>query len=148
MPAARPSTVAEYLESLPPDRREVVSKVRDVVRKNLPKGYEETISFGMIGYGIPLSRYSKTYNGEPLSYAAIAAQKNHYSVYLMCVYGDDAETKWLAEEFRKAGKKLDLGKSCLRFKKLEDLPLDVLGKAIAKTPPEKYIEKYEASRKR
>ena len=148
MASSQASTVDEYLGSLPPERREVISTVREVIRRNLPPGYEETMAWGMIGYGIPLERYPNTYNGQPLGYVALAAQKNHYSLYLMGVYGDPEREKWLAEEFRTAGKKLDMGKSCVRFKKLDDLPLDAIGKVVASVPPEKYIEIYEASRAR
>lgn len=141
-------TVEGYLEELPEDRREVVSTVRQAVLKNLPAGYEESMNWGMICYGIPLERYPKTYNGQPLGYVALAAQKNHYALYLMGVYQDSDQESWLREEFRKAGKKLDMGKSCVRFKKLDDLPLDVIGKVIAGTPPEAFIAQYEASRER
>lgn len=141
------TTVDEYLKSLPDDDREVVSAVRKVVRANLPEGYEEAMASGMIGYGIPLSRYPKTYNKQPLSYVALAAQKNHYALYLMCAYMDAAQMKALEDGFRKAGKKLDMGKSCLRFRSLDDLPLDVVGSVIASTPVERYIEIYEGTRK-
>ncbi|MGH7724944.1 MAG: iron chaperone [Candidatus Eiseniibacteriota bacterium] len=124
-------TVTEYLASLPAERRAVVSKVRDVVRRNLPKGYVETIGWGMINYEVPLARFSDTHNGRPLCYAGLAAQKNHYGLYLMGLYVDSRRTEWFAGEFKKAGKKLDMGKSCVRFRSLEDPPLDVIGKAIA-----------------
>jgi hypothetical protein len=137
------TTVKELLAGLPEDRRLVISTVRDVVLKNIPKGYEEGIGYGMITYSIPLERYPNTYNGQPLMYAALAAQKNYYALYLMCVYGSVERQGWLEAEFKKAGKKLDMGKSCVRFKKLGDLPLEVIGKCIAATPVENYIEGYE-----
>lgn len=140
-------TVDEYLKQLPDDDRKVLSAVRKVVRANLPKGYEEAMANGMIGYGIPLSTYPKTYNKQPLSYVALAAQKNHYALYLMCAYMDAAQTKALEDGFRKAGKKLDMGKSCIRFKSLDDIPLDVVGEVVASTPVERYIEIYEGTRK-
>ena len=140
-------TVDEYLKQLPDDDRAVLSAVRKVVRANLPKGYEEAMANGMIGYGIPLSRYPKTYNKQPLSYVALAAQKNHYALYLMCAYMDSAQMQALEDGFRKAGRKLDMGKSCIRFKALEDLPLDVIGGVVASTPVERYIEIYEGARK-
>jgi hypothetical protein len=102
-------TVDEYLKQLPDEDRKVLSAVRRVVRANLPKGYEEAMANGMIGYGIPLSRYPKTYNKQPLSYVALAAQKNHYAVYLMCAYMDPEQMKALEDGFRDAGKKLDMG---------------------------------------
>ena len=145
MATSKAATVDEYLAELPPERRTVVAKVRDVVRRNLPKGYAESMNWGMICWELPLSKYPDTYNGQPLAYAALAAQKNYYSLYLMNEYGDG---KTLREEFTKAGKKLDMGKSCVRFKSLDDLPLDVIGKAIASTPPEKLIERHERSRAR
>lgn len=148
MPSSGVTTVEQYLDQLPPERREVVSKVRDTIRRNLPKGYEETINSGMIGYEIPLSKYPNTYNRKPLSLAAIAAQKSHYAVYLMCAYQDPKQAKWLEQEFAKSGKKLDMGKSCVRFKKLDDVDLNAIGKVIADTPPEKFIKQYEAGRKR
>ena len=141
------ATVQEYLDELPEDRRAVVSAVRDVVLRNLPSGYRETMNWGMISYEIPLERFPDTYNGRPLGYAALAAQKNHYALYLMCFYGDSGQEAWLKEEFQKAGKKLDKGKACLRFRKLEDLPLDVIGRAVARVTPEKYIAHYEAVRR-
>ena len=140
------TTVQGYLDELPEDRRAVVSAVREIVRRNLPAGYQETMNWGMISYEVPLERYPKTYNGQPLAFAGLAAQKNHYALYLMCVYADSEQEGWLREEFRKAGKKLDMGKSCIRFKKLEDLPLDVIGQVIAGVPVEKHIAIFEASR--
>ena len=140
------STVDEYLAELPEDRRAVVSAVRDVVLRNLPEGYRETMAFGMISYGIPLERYPNTYNKQPLGYAALAAQKNYNTLYLMAPYGSPEHLEWLREEFERAGKKLDMGKSCVHFKKLDDLPLDVIGKSIASTPPDAFIAQYEAAR--
>ena len=144
----KPMTVQEYLQNLPEERRAVVSEMRELILQHLPEGYRETFNWGMLSYEIPLERYPKTYNGQPLGYLALAAQKNYYSLHLMGVYGDPAQEAWLREEFRKAGKKLDMGKACLRFKKLEDLPLETIGQVIARTPPGKYIERYEASRRR
>ena len=146
MASSAARTVEQYLKELPAERREVVSTLREVIRKNLPKGYQETMNWGMISYEVPLDRFPKTYNGQPLMYAALAAQKNHYAIYLISMYQDGAPTGWFAEEFRKAGKKLDMGKSCVRFKRLEDLPLETIGKAIRGTSPEKLIEIYERSR--
>ena len=147
MATSSAATVDEYLEELPPDRRAVVSEVRTMIRRHLPEGYAETMSFGMIGYGIPLERYPNTYNRQPLSYVALAAQKHGYSLYLMGAYQGEDEAR-VREAFAKAGKKLDMGKSCIRFKKLDDLPLDALGEIIASTPPEAFIARYEAARAR
>ena len=148
MASTTAQTVEAYLDELPPDRRAVISTLRDTIRKKLPKGYRETINWGMIAYELPLERYPDTYNGQPLMYAALAAQKNHYAVYLTGLYQDPEDEKRFRAEFARAGKKLDMGKSCVRFKKLEDLPLDVIGRTIASTPPEKFIKRYEASRKK
>jgi hypothetical protein len=140
------TTVAEYLASLPDDRRDVISRLRALVKKHLPGGYKEQIGWGVITYAVPLETLPDTYNGEPLCYAAIAAQKNYYSLYLMGAYGDARQAAWMADEFKKRGKKLDMGKACVRFKALDDLPLDVIGEVIASKPMEKYIEMYQASR--
>ena len=148
MASTSAETVEAYLDELPPDRRAVISTVRDTIRKQLPEGYRETMSWGMITYEVPLERYPDTYNGQPLMYAALAAQKNHYAVYLTGLYQDPEDEKRFRAEFAKAGRKLDMGKSCVRFRKLEDLPLDVIGRTIASTPPEKFIKRYEASRRR
>lgn len=139
-------TVSEYLSSLPAERRAVVSKLRSFVKKHLPKGYKEQIGWGAITYAVPLKTLPDTYNGEPLCYAAIAAQKNHYSLYLMGAYGDPKQSKWMASEFKKRGKKLDMGKACLRFKSLDDIPLDVVGEVIASKPLEDYVDDYRSSR--
>ena len=146
MAASKAATVSAYLKSLPPERRRVVSTVREVVLKNLPTGYRESMGFGYITYGVPLETYPGTYNGQPLCYAGLAAQKNHYALYLMGAYADPTKGKRLAAEFRKRGKKLDMGKSCLRFKTLEDLPLDVIGDMIASIPPDEWIEHFEKTR--
>ena len=118
MVSSKATTVAAYLAELPAERRAVIAAVRKVVRKHLPKGYVETMNWGMICYEIPLKRYPVTYNRQPLSYAALAAQKNNYALYLTGCYGASALQQKLAAAFKAAGKKLDMGKSCLRFKKL------------------------------
>ena len=140
------TTVAGYLAELPKEKREILAAVRKVIRKNLPRGYREGMGWGMIAYVIPPERYPETYNGQPLCYAALAAQKNHFALYLMCVYGGFGPVKTLTDGFRKAGKKLDMGKSCIRFRRLEDLPLAVIGDVIASTDPDVYIARYEAVR--
>ena len=142
------TSVSEYLKSLPHDRGKAISAVRDTVRKNLPKGYQESMDYGMISWEIPLEEYPHTYNKKPLVYAALASQKNHMALYLMSAYSSDKDRKQLEEGFRKAGKKLDVGKSCIRFKSLDDLPLDAIGKVIASTPPDEYIKRYEKAKKK
>jgi uncharacterized protein YdhG (YjbR/CyaY superfamily) len=140
--------VDDYLQELPSERREVVAAVREEIRRNLPPGYVEGMNWGMIAYEVPLERYPDTYNRQPLAYAALAAQKNYYAVYLNCVYlRPDGEAR-VQEEFERAGKKLDMGKSCVRFRNLEDLPLAVIGKLISETPVDDFIQLYEASRRK
>jgi hypothetical protein len=135
------TTVEQYLEELPKERRAVISAVREVILKNLPEGYAESVNWGLISYEVPLERYPKTYNKQPLSFAALAAQKNYYALYLTCIcVGGETSFR---EEFAKAGKKLDMGKSCVRFRKLDDLPLDVIGRVIAASPPDKFIARFE-----
>lgn len=135
-----------YLAELSPERRETLARVREIILENLPEGYEEGMQFGMISYHVPLGRYPDTYNGRPLGVAALASQKNYLSLYLLGIcYAPETE-RWFRERFAKGGKKLRMGKSCVRFEKLEDLPLDVIGEAIRRVPPEDLIETYEASR--
>jgi hypothetical protein len=141
------ATVKAYLDSLPDDRRAALAKVRAVIRKNLPAGFAESMQFGMIGYGVPLSRYPDTYNGAPLCLAALASQKNFMTLYLMSVYGDPATERWFKDAYAKSGKKLDMGKSCVHFKRVEDLPIEVIGEAIARTSVDEFIARYEASRR-
>lgn len=141
-------TVTAYVAALPEDRRATVSKLRSFVKKHLPKGYKEQLGWGAITYAVPLTVLPDTYNGEPLCYAAIAAQKNYYTLYLMSAYGDPKQTKWMAEEFKKRGKRLDMGKSCLRFKSLDDLPLDVVGEVLGSTPMDAFVERYRDTRKK
>jgi len=139
-------TVDQYLAALPPDRRQAIAAVRNVIRKNLPRGYEEGMGFGMITYHVPLSRYPDTYNGQPLQIAALASQKNGMSVYLMGAYSDAETARWFQDEYRKTGKRLDMGKSCVRFRSLDDLPLELVGQVIARVGVDEYLARYEASR--
>ena len=141
-------TVTEYLAALPPERQAVVKQLRSFVKRHLPKGYKEQIGFGAIAYAVPLAKLPDTYNGQPLCYAAIAAQKNAYTLYLMSVYGNPRQKAHMAGEFKKRGKKFDMGKSCLHFKSLDDLPLDVVGEVIASTPVDDYIALYREARKK
>jgi hypothetical protein len=136
-------TVAAYLKGLPEHRRAVVSAVRDVMLRYLPEGYREAMNWGMISYEIPLERYPNTYNGQPLMYAGLAAQKNYYALYLNCAYQDSTQGRRLKDGFKRAGKKLDMGKACVRFRELEDLPLDVVGRIVGSTSPERFIARYE-----
>lgn len=147
MARSKATTVKGYLDELPPDQRKALTQVRQVVNKNLPKGYKESLMFGMIGWGIPLSRFPDTYNGQPLCYAGLAAQKNYNALYLMTAYGDPKLRAMLVAGFKKAGKKLDMGKSCIRFRTVDDLPLDTIAQVVASVPADKYIAVYEKSRR-
>ena len=140
------ASVRAYLAELPEDRREIVEAVRAVILEHLPTGFEEGMQYGMIGYYVPLERYPVTYNGQPLGVAALASQKRHLSLYLMGIYGDDGESSWFRERWAETGKKLDMGKSCVRFRRLDDLALDVVGAAIARTSVDDFIAVYERSR--
>lgn len=134
------TTVEEYLQKLPQDRRQAIEVVRQVILKHLPEGYEEVLQYGMLGYVVPLSAFPPGYlyrKNEPVPYVCLASQKNYMSIYLMSVYGD-AEGDF-RKQYAATGKKLDMGKSCVRFKKVEDLALDVIGPAVAKWPMETFI---------
>ncbi len=143
------TTVEAYLAELPEDRRRVIEAVRKVILENLDEGYEEGIQYGMIGYYVPHRVYPAGYHcdpRQPLPFAALASQKGYMSVYLMCIYGHESLRSWFEEAWVKAGKKLDMGKSCVRFKKLEDLALDVIGEAIRRVPAREYIGYVESAR--
>jgi hypothetical protein len=150
---SKAATVEQYLAQLPEDRRAAVSAVRDVIRKNLDKDYQETIQYGMIGYSVPHSVFPAGYHcdpRQPLPFAGLASQKNHMSLYMMGLYigsadgeSDTADTRWFKEAWARSGKKLDMGKACVRFKKLEDVPLEVIGEAIRRIPARTYIARYE-----
>ncbi|MCO1581699.1 DUF1801 domain-containing protein [Crossiella sp. SN42] len=137
------NTIEAYLAELPPDRRETVAAVREVVLANLPEGYDEGMDFGMICWHVPLSRYPDTYNGHPLGYVALASQKRYLSLYLMGAYADGDGFR---ARYEATGKKLNMGKSCVRFTKLDDLPLELIGEVVAEVSPEQYIEIYEKAR--
>jgi uncharacterized protein YdhG (YjbR/CyaY superfamily) len=143
-----PSTVAEYLARQPADRRTELERVRSVVRKRLPKGYQEGIAGGMITYYVPLEAYSDTYNGQALWYAALAAKKNYLTLHLMAVYGSQVLERKLRNAFKAAGKKLDMGKACIRFQRADDLQLDAIGDVVASIPMERMIEIAKAARRR
>lgn len=142
------TTPGEYLDALPPDRQEAVSQVRRVILDHLPEGYREGMYFGMLGYYVPLERYPGTYNGQPLAIAALASQKRYMSLYLMAVYGDPQTERWFRDAWAASGKKLDMGKSCVRFTQVADLPLDLIGQTIARVGVDDYIARYEAAHQR
>jgi len=139
-------TPQAYLDELPADRRQEIAAVRDLILAHLPVGYEEAMRWGMLSYEIPLAAYPSTYNGQPLNYIGLAAQKQKNSLYLMGVYADPAALQDLLDAYARSGLKADIGKSCLRFRKARDLPLQKIGELIASVPPGKYIALYEKSR--
>ena len=142
------ATVEEYLRELPEERAEALRAVRRVILDHLPPGYVETMNWGMICYEVPLARCPDTYNKQPLMFAGLASQKRHMGLYLMCVYSHQGTRAEFEERVKASGKKLDMGKSCVRFRKLEDLPLEVVGETIASTPVEEYIQLYRDSRRK
>ena len=138
------STLEQYLAALPADRREELETVRQVILQNLPEGYEEVLNWGMIAYQVPLETYPDTYNKKPLMYAALAAQKNHMAVYLMAVYGDEKAGRDFEAAYRSTGKRYDAGKSCVRFRTLADLPLELIGATIASVSVSEFVERAKA----
>ena len=143
--------VENYLAELPEDRRQTLEAVREAVLKNLPKGYAEGMQYGMIGYFVPHEVYPPGYHTDPkqpLPFAGLAARKNYVAIYLMSVYGDPEQEAWFREAWAETGKKLDMGKSCVKFKTIEDVPLKVIGQAIKRVPVKKYVDNYEATIKR
>ena len=142
------TTATDYLASLPQDRREVISAVRELILRNLPEGYQETINWGMLSYEVPLETYPDTYNKKPLSYVGLAAQKNYNSLYLMSVFQDPADYQELMEAFARMGVKPDMGKSCIRFKKLDRIPLEIIARLIAKTSVQDFVATAKSLQKR
>lgn len=140
------TTVDDYIDSLPEDRRIAIRAVREAVNAKLPAGYEEGIVYNMISWFVPFTRLAETYNGQPLCLASLGAQKNYMTLHLMCVYGDPKLRQWFEKAYKASGKKLDMGKGCLRFKNLEALPLPVISEVISKVSVEGYVAAYEKAR--
>ena len=140
------TTPDEYIASLPEDRREAVATVREVVNRNLPPGYEEGIAYGMIGWWVPLETFPDTYNGQPLGLAGLASKKDYISLYLNTVYGSPDEEAWFKGRYAASGKKLNMGKSCLRFRRLDEVPLDVIGETIARADLDRTLAHYAEAR--
>lgn len=143
------TTPDEYLSSLPEDRRAALSAVREVILANLPEGFEEGMQYGMIGYYVPHRLFPDGYHcnpKEPLPFAGLASQKGHMSFYACHVYGDEEIQRWFVEAWAAAGKKLDMGKACVRFKRLADVPLEVVGQLVAQKSLEEYVAAYVATR--
>jgi len=140
------STVEEYLGELSEERRAAIGAVRQVILKNLPEGYEEVMSWGMITYQVPLETYPDTYNKKPLMYAALAAQKNHMAVYLTAIYMNEKASREFETAYRATGKQYDVGKSCVRFKELADLPLELIGESIASLQVSEFVDRVNDAR--
>lgn len=142
----------EYIESLPDDRKDAMAKLRRVINKKLPGGFKEVMGYGMLGWVVPLNTYPAGYHctpGEPLPFLGLASQKNFIAVYHMGIYGDLKLLEWFRSEWPKfSKKKLDMGKSCIRFKKPEDIPFDLIGDLVSKMSPIQWIERYESAMKR
>jgi len=140
-------TVQQYLDELPEDRKEALEKLRNTIIENLPKGFEETMSYGMIGYVVPHSIYPQGYHvkpEEPLPFISIASQKNHIALYHMGLYADEPLMEWFTNDYPKyISRKLDMGKSCIRFKKTEHIPFELIGQLASKISVDRYIKLYE-----
>ena len=150
---ARPTTVAAYLAALTPEKRAVIEEARAFVHKHIHKGYAEFMNWGVINWGIPLEEFADTYNGQPLCYVGLGAKKSYNSLYLMGTfdssngkYTSPFSEKLLVEAFKKAGKRLDMGKCCLHFKTLDDLELTSVGKVIGMSTPKEYVAYYKRMR--
>jgi hypothetical protein len=139
------TTVEQYLATLPADRRAALATVRDTVNQHIPAGFEEGLLYNMIGWYVPTSRLAETYNGQPFAVACLGNQKNYMALYLMSVYGDATLGTWFVEAYKKTGKKLDMGKACIRFKTLDALPLEVVGEAVGKVSVDQWITVHEAT---
>lgn len=149
---AKPTTPEEYIASLPEERRKIISDLRKTVKKNLPKGFKECIAYGVIGYVVPHSLYPPGYHCDPklpLGFISIASTKGHIALHHMGIYSSPPLLEWFKKEWAKvSAKKLDMGKSCIRFKKPEDVPLELIGKLAAKMTPQDWIAQYEKALKR
>ncbi|HEY0112765.1 MAG TPA: DUF1801 domain-containing protein [Allosphingosinicella sp.] len=148
MVSSKAATPEAYIAELPPKRAALVSRLRDLVNANLPDGYVERMSWGMIGWEVPLELYPETYNGQPLVFAALAAQKNYTALYLNCVNASEERTQRLKQAWAATRRKLDMGKACLRFKRAEDVAEEVLAETIRSIPIDRFLNDYEASRAR
>ena len=144
MVSSAATPVKEYLDALPEDRRKVISGLRTKIQKALPAGYSEVMQYGMISYVVPLAKFPDTYNGQPLTVVSLASQKQHMAVYLLGLYGDEKLRAWFEKAWAKSGKKLDMGKSCLRFKKIEDLDVGLVEEAVGKVGVGELIAQHEA----
>jgi uncharacterized protein YdhG (YjbR/CyaY superfamily) len=142
------NTVSDYIDSLPEDRRKVISKLRSVIRKNIAEGFKEGIGYGMISYSVPHSLYPPGYHVDPkvpLPFISLGSQKSHVAVYHHGLYADKKLLAWFTAEYKKTGiAKLDMGKSCIRFKKPELIPYDLIGRLVSKMTAAEWIKVYES----
>jgi len=146
---SKANTPSVYISSLPDDRKQAIEKLRTVILKNLPKGFSEEMNYGMIGYVIPLSLYSLGYHCDPslpVPFMNIASQKNHIAVYHMGIYGSPKLLEWFVSEYPKHSKtKLDMGKGCIRFKKINQIPYDLIGELAGKMTPKEWLSYYQSA---
>ncbi len=146
------NTVDEYISKLPEERQEPIAKLRSVIKQNLPEGFEECMNYGMIGYVVPKTLYPDGYHcdpSSPLPFINLASQKNYIALYHSCVYANEELMNWFKNEYPKHSKyKLDMGKSCVRFKRMNDIPYELIGELCSKISPKKWIEIYETNIKR
>lgn len=140
------TTVDGYLAALPEDRRAALGAIRDVINANLPEGYEEGLQYGIISWYVPLSRYADTYNKQALMLAGLASMKNYMTMHLPTVYGSPSTREWFEKAYARAGKKLDMGKGCVRFTSLDGVPLDVIGELVSKVSVDSYVEHAERAK--
>lgn len=146
MAVSKAATVEDYLAALPPEQAASIARVRALVNAHLADGFVEVMAHGMIAWQVPLSTFADTYNGKPLIYAGLAAQKRHLSLYLTCVYASPERSERLRDAFARAGKRIDMGKSCLRFKRVEDLDEAAIAQEIAGFSAEDFVAFHEAAR--
>jgi hypothetical protein len=145
---SKAQTVDQYIDELPEDRKKAMAELRRVIKENIPKGFQEGMGYGMAGYVVPHSKYPAGYHCDPklpLPFLSFASQKNFIAIYHMGIYADSNLLKWFTESHAKASaKKLDMGKSCLRYKKIEDIPYKLIGELVSKITPDEWIEMYES----
>lgn len=146
---SKAATVDAYLAEIPEDRQKAMSKLRSVIKKNLPKGFKEGMGYGMMGWSVPHSIYPAGYHcnpKDPLPFMGLASQKNSINLYHMGIYANPKLLKWFQDAHAKASpKKLDMGKSCIRYKKPEDIPFELIGELASKITPQEWIEMYESA---
>jgi hypothetical protein len=147
MPTQRQPSLSAFLARLPAERRREVRRMRTLIRRHLPRGYQEAVSGNTLVYQVPLSRYAGTYNRKPLWYVALSSEKSYLSLHLMSIYGDAAQARRLKAGFRAAGKRLDMGKACIHFKSADDLPETVIGAVVASMPVDRWITVARSARK-